>query len=99
MSDPVEDGAHEAPAGGLSDVERQVLDFAAPRWRYAGAKEAASRQRFGWSTTRHHQVLGALLERPEAAAYAPVLVARLRRLTEARKQQRSIEGRGVGGGV
>jgi hypothetical protein len=44
-------------------------------------------------------VLGALLDRPEAAEYAPVLVARLRRLAEARKQQRSIEGRGLTGGV
>jgi hypothetical protein len=83
----------------LSDLERAVLDFADLRWRYAGAKEAAIREQFDWSTTRYYQVLGALLDRPEAAAYAPVLVARLRRLAEARRSQRSIEGRGLTGDV
>jgi len=90
-------GAETAAAAdaALSDLERAVLDFAGLRWRYAGAKEARIREQFGWSTTRYYQVLGALLERPEAVEYAPMLVARLRRLAEARSRQRSVQGRGL----
>ncbi len=85
--------------GALSDLERDVLDFANLRWRYGGAKEAAIREQFGWSATRYYQVLGALLDRPAVAEYAPLLVGRLRRLAEARRQQRSIDGRGLVGDV
>jgi hypothetical protein len=80
----------------LSDLERDVLGFAELRWRYPGAKEGAIRERFGWSATRYYQVLNSLTERPEAAAYAPVLVARLRRLAQLRRQQRSSAGRVTG---
>lgn len=78
----------DRPQGALSDLEVEVLDFAALRWRYLGAKESAVRERFGWSLTRYAQVLNGLLERPEAAAHAPQLVARPRRLRDARADQR-----------
>jgi hypothetical protein len=99
MSDSAETGADRPPRepvpGVLTDVERAVLDFADLWWRYQGAKEAAIRERFGWSSTRYYQVLGALSDRPEADVYAPALVARLRRLRDARRDQRSIDGRGL----
>lgn len=70
----------------LTDTERGILDLEAGGWwRYPGAKEAVIRDRFGISSTRYHQVLNALLDRPEAAAEYPVLVGRLRRVREGRR--------------
>lgn len=62
----------------LSDLDRAVLDFEGRFWRYAGAKEAAIVAEFGTTVTRHYQRVAALLGRPEAVAYAPATVRRLR---------------------
>lgn len=75
--------------GALTEQERAILDFAGMRWKYAGARDAAIRDRFDMSATRYFQVLNALLDRPAAAAHAPVLVARLRRVRDARRRARS----------
>jgi hypothetical protein len=74
---------------GLSERDRAVLDFEKRRWRHAGAKEQDIRDRFGISATRYYQVLNALLDRPEALAFEPLVVNRLRRLREARQRARS----------
>lgn len=73
----------------LTDTERRVIDFAAQRFKFAGAREAAIRTEFDWTLTRYSQVLNALLERPEALAYDPMTVKRLVRLRDARRAQRS----------
>lgn len=73
----------------LTDTETAILAFERLRWRYAGAKESAIRERFEMSATRYYQVLGALIDRPEAWAYDVQLVKRLRGLREARWRQRS----------
>ncbi|MYS82050.1 DUF3263 domain-containing protein [Embleya scabrispora] len=77
------------PAGGLSDRDRDILEFERQWWKHAGAKERAVRDRFGFSATRYFQVLNTLLDRPEALEHDPMLVQRLRRLREARQQARS----------
>jgi hypothetical protein len=77
----------------LTDHDRAVLDFEAQQWTYPGAKEQAILSAFGWSATRHYQVVNALLDRPEALAYAPLLVCRLQRLREGRARQRSARHR------
>ena len=69
--------------------ERDMLAFERQWWRFAGAKEAAIRERFGMSATRYYQVLNALVDRPEALAADPLLVRRLRRMRAARQRQRS----------
>jgi hypothetical protein len=69
--------------------EREMLAFERQWWRYAGAKEAAIRERFGMSATRYYQVLNALVDRPEALVVDPLLVRRLRRMRAARQRQRS----------
>src|SRR3978361_2524911 len=74
---------------GLNAREREMLAFERQWWRYAGAKEAAIRERFGMSSTRYYQVLNALVDRPEALAADPLLVRRLRRMRAARQRQRS----------
>jgi hypothetical protein len=74
--------------------EREMLAFERQWWRYAGAKEAAIRERFGMSATRYYQVLNALVDRPEALAVDPLLVRRLRRMRAARQRQHT--GRTLG---
>jgi hypothetical protein len=69
--------------------DREMLAFERQWWRYAGAKEAAIREKFGMSATRYYQVLNALVDRPEALAVDPLLVRRLRRMRAARQRQRS----------
>ena len=93
---PAEVGTDEAPgvpeagaAVGLPAREQEMLAFERQWWRYAGAKEAAIRERFGMSATRYYQVLNALVDRPEALAVDPLLVRRLRRMRAARQRQRS----------
>ena len=64
----------------VTDQDRAILDFerANTWWKYAGAKEAAIRERFGMSSTRYHQRLVRLLASPEAEAYDAFTVRRLR---------------------
>jgi hypothetical protein len=69
--------------------DREILAFERQWWRFAGAKEAAIRERFEMSATRYYQVLNALVDRPEALAVDPLLVRRLRRMRAARQHQRS----------
>lgn len=79
----------------LTENEREILEFARPWFKYAGAKESQIRDRFDMTPTRYYQVLGALLERPEALAYDAQLVRRLRRIRDNRRDQRSARARGV----
>lgn len=74
----------------LTDEEKALLDFEGQGWwKYPGAKETAVREQLGLSATRYYQRLNALIDRPEALAYAPLLVRRLRRLRDQRQRQRS----------
>ena len=82
-------------AGGLSERDREILDFERMWWKYAGAKEQAVREKFDMSSTRYYQVLNALLDRPEALAADPMLVKRLRRLRTARQRARSARRLGI----
>ncbi|MFI5531413.1 DUF3263 domain-containing protein [Kitasatospora sp. NPDC051853] len=72
----------------LTDRERAVLALEARGWRTAGAKERAVREELDLSATRYHQLLNALLDRPEALAADPVLVHRLRRIRDAKRAER-----------
>ena len=74
---------------GLSERDQQVLAFERQWWKYAGAKEQAIRELFDMSATRYYQVLNALIDRPEALAFDPMLVKRLRRLRASRQKARS----------
>ena len=73
----------------LSERDRDILEFERQWWKYAGAKEQAVREKFDMSSTRYYQVLNALIDRPEALAFDPLLVRRLRRLRAARQRARS----------
>jgi hypothetical protein len=82
-------GEQPSEQPGLSERDREILEFERQWWKYAGAKETAVREQFDMSATRYYQVLNALIDRPEALAADPLLVRRLRRLRAARQRQRS----------
>jgi len=89
---PAENAAAEAEqseGGGLSERDRAVLAFEKQHFKYSGSKEQAIRDRFGMSATRYYQVLNALLDRPEALEFDPVVVNRLRRRRAGRQRARS----------
>ncbi|OMQ15631.1 hypothetical protein A7K94_0208100 [Modestobacter sp. VKM Ac-2676] len=89
-------GGGAAPVG-LAERDRAVLAFERHWWRFAGAKEAAIRERFGLSATRYYQVLNALVDRPEALAADPLLVRRLRRMRAVRQRARHGDVLGTDG--
>ncbi|HLT15328.1 MAG TPA: DUF3263 domain-containing protein [Acidimicrobiales bacterium] len=76
----------------LTDRDRAILDFERSWWTEEGPKDLAIRKRFELSGTRYYQLLAALIDDPEAMAYDPLLVRRLRRARDRRRRAR-IEGR------
>lgn len=81
--------------GELEERERRILDFERDAWRLQVAKERAIRESFGISATRYHQLLHRVVDRPEALAYDPMLVRRLRRLREIRRKRRTAHRLGI----
>ncbi|MFD3558834.1 DUF3263 domain-containing protein [Streptomyces sp. NPDC058686] len=82
------DDAEDAPSGGLSRREQGVLALERRGWTSAGAKERAVREELGLAPVRYYQLLNALLDDPRALAHDPVTVNRLRRVREARREER-----------
>lgn len=66
----------------LSDRDREILSFEGEWRRHGGAKEEAIRDTFDIPPARYYQLLGRLIDRPEALAHDPMLVRRLRRLRD-----------------
>ena len=79
----------------MSERDQQVLAFERQWWKYAGAKEQAIRELFDMSATRYYQVLNAVIDRPEALAFDPMLVKRLRRMRASRQRARSARRLGI----
>lgn len=93
MSEVVEPSdASDEPGDALGEMEREVLAFERGRWRYAGAKEQAIRERFDMSATRYYQVLNAVIDSPGALSADPMLVKRLRRMRSSRQRGRGLRG-------
>lgn len=72
----------------MTDEDRRILDFERQWWRHAGAKADAIDAEFGLTVTRYYQKLNRLLDDPDALAYAPQLVNRLRRIRSTRSRAR-----------
>jgi hypothetical protein len=79
-------GAVEEP---LSERDTRILVFERRWWRNPGAKEQAIRELFDIAATRYYQLLNELIDRPEALAFDPILVKRLRRQRAERKRLRT----------
>jgi hypothetical protein len=73
----------------LSDRDRALLAFEAEWRRHGGAKEEAIRAEFDIPPARYYQLLDRLIDTGEALAYDPLLVRRLRRLRDARDDDRA----------
>jgi len=73
----------------LSELDQRILAFEQSWWRFPGAKEKEILEVFGVPVTRYYQLLNALIDRPEASQFDPVLVARLRRQRSRRHRIRS----------
>jgi Protein of unknown function (DUF3263) len=80
----------------LTDRDRAILEFERSWWAEPGPKELAVRDRFDLSTTRYYEILNDLIELPEAMAFDPLVVRRLRRLRDRRRRAR-FEGRSASG--
>ncbi|MEU6847688.1 DUF3263 domain-containing protein [Streptomyces sp. NPDC046716] len=72
----------------LDDRELAVLAFEGRSFTSPGAKERAVREELDMAPVRYFQLLNALLDDPRALAAAPVTVNRLRRVREAKRQER-----------
>lgn len=81
--------------GALDQRARAILDFEREAWQLSGPKERAIRACFGFSAARYHQLLTRTIDLPEALAYDPMLVRRLRRLREIRRRRRVARELGV----
>lgn len=73
----------------LTEQQQAVLAFEHQRWQHPGAKDTAVREQFGLTPTRYYQMLGELLDDERAFRHDPVLVARLRRVRDARRARRA----------
>lgn len=73
---------------GLDARERDLLDFERDWRAHAGRKDRAIRDRFAVTPARYYQLLNRLLDRPEALAYDPLTVKRLRRRRDQRLRRR-----------
>ncbi len=70
----------------LSERDRAILDLEGQLFHTAAGKEQVVRELFDMTMTRYAQIANRLLDVPEAYAYAPVTVKRLRRLRDARRR-------------
>ena len=86
---------NEAAGSSLSQRDRQIREFERQWWKYAGAKEQAIRELFDMSATRYYQIINALIDNPDALAFDPMLVKRLRRMRAARQRARSARRLGI----
>ena len=66
-----------------------VLAFESRWWKHSGTKEQAILDEFGMSATSYFQLVNTVLDDPAALAAEPMLVKRLRRLRQTRRQARS----------
>lgn len=88
-------GPSEDGQSALAEREERILAFERQWWKFEGSKEQAIRDEFDFSPTRYYQLLNGLVERPEALAFDPLTVKRLRRLRADRRRQRNARQLGI----
>lgn len=72
----------------LSDSERAVIDFERTWWTRPGPKERAIRDVLDMSPSAYYRALASVLDDSEAMAYDPLVIRRVRRTREQRRQAR-----------
>jgi hypothetical protein len=73
----------------LSEQDMGILAFERRGWRSPGVKEQAIAETLDIPATRYYQLLNELIDRPEALAFDPALVKRLRAQRARRQRMRS----------
>jgi len=76
----------------LTDRDRNVLDVERDWWLSAPSKRQAIHERLGLSPGAYYGVLRRLADSPEAFAYDPLVVHRLRRRRVRRRRDRFESG-------
>jgi hypothetical protein len=76
----------------LTDRERKVLDVERDWWVHAPSKKVAIHERLGLSPGAYYGVLRRLADSPEAFAYDPLVIHRLRRGRLRRRRDRYEPG-------
>jgi hypothetical protein len=79
----------------LSERDRAILDFERDWALEEGSKETAIRHRLDLSQTRYRELLNDLVDSADALEYDPMVVRRLRKSRERRRQAR-FERRSAG---
>jgi hypothetical protein len=78
----------------LDQFSRAVLDFERRWWQLPGPKDEMISVELGCSSADYYRYLLGLLEMPEAMAYDPLTVLRLRRLRESSDPSLGASGTG-----
>ncbi len=81
----------------LSERDMRILAFERRGWRSPGVKEPAIAEVLDMPATRYYQLLNELIDRPEALAFDPVLVKRLRAQRARRQRIRAARPKGTKG--
>ena len=68
----------------LTDRQLRILTFERQWWKHVDARTASVRELFQCSPLQYRRELDEIIDRPDALAYDPLLVKRLRRRREAR---------------
>jgi hypothetical protein len=76
----------------LTDAQRSLIDFERDWWQLPASKTSEIQTRFGFSSSSYYRALYALVDLPDAEAYDPLTVRRVRRRREQSRRER-IEGR------
>ena len=80
--------AEDDRAVAMTDRDREILEFERSWWTFDAPKEGLINERFDVSVTRYYQLLGELLDTPEALEHDPLVVLRLRRRRDRRRKAR-----------
>lgn len=77
----------EAPHQQLSQRDRAILDFEQSWWESATPRDQAVREQFQLTESEYAEVLNQLIVSEAALLAEPLLIRRLRRLRDRRRQQ------------
>ena len=72
----------------LTERDREILEFERSWWTVDIPKDQQIQEKFNLSVTRYHQILVELLDMPAAAIYDPLVIRRLQRQRDRRRQAR-----------
>lgn len=72
----------------LSKHDLAILEIERSLWTEAGSKDEAIVSQLGLTVTRYYELLNELIDRPDAERHDPMVVRRLRRTRDQRRQSR-----------